>query len=267
MERTEGRTDGKTEAAVRVRMLRNWNWRLAPYLPSFRLSVLSVLLAACADITDDGSGVIALEVQQPVPPQVEVGDTITLVARAFDRNGDPVDVPIEWRTPDPANIFVDPTTGRVAGLTAGTSGRVQAVQGSLVSDLFPLTVLARADTIEVPPDTLTVDPLSPTSPPLSPRVATLVDGVYVGLAGRSIIFEIVEPLFADPAVRTVEITGNGALADTVLTGADGLPQAPVTLSRITGLTAPDTVEVSVRVLRRSGALVPGSGQRFVVAFQ
>jgi hypothetical protein len=225
----------------------------------------TVLAAACSDITDDGSGVIALEVQPPVPAVVEVGDTFALVARALDRDGNPVDVAIEWRTPDPANVFVETATGRIAGLTPGTSGRVQAIQGSLVSDLIALTVVARADTLEVPPDTLTVDPVSTTSPALAPRVARLVEGVYVGAAGRSVIFEIVEPVFPDVASRTVEITGTSALADTVLTGGDGV--ASVTLSRIAGLTAPDTVEVAVRVLRPSGALVPGSGQRFVVAFQ
>jgi len=261
---TEGRKDGRTEAGVGMGELQHRGRRRA-LLPSFRLSVLSVVLCACADITDDGSGVIALEVQPPVPASVEVGDTITLTARALDRDGNPVDVPIEWRTADPANAFVDPVTGRVAGLIGGTTARIQATQGSLVSDLIPLTVLARADTVEVPPDTLTVDAVSTTSVPLAARVATLVDGAYVGLSGRAVIFEIVEPVFTDPAARTVEITGAAALAATDTTGTDGV--ASVTLSRIAGLTAPDTVEVAVRVLRRSGALVPGSGQRFVVAFQ
>lgn len=246
----------------------------APLHPSFRhpvLLVLFVLSAGCANIADDGSGVIALEVQQPVPPVVEVGDTIALVARALDRDGNPMDVAIEWRTPDPANVFVETTTGRIAGLVPGTIGRVQATQGSLVSDLISLNVVPRADTIAIAPDTLTVDPLSTTSGPLVARVSALVEGGYVALPGRSVIYEIVEPAFADPAARTVEITGTatspGALADTVLTGGDGQPAVPVTLSRMPGFTAPDTVEVSVRVLRRSGALVPGSGQRFVVAFQ
>jgi hypothetical protein len=260
--RTERRKDGRTEGVAGARRRKNRRAFI------FGLTLVgSALVAACSDITDDGSGVIALEVQPPVPAVVEVGDTFALVARALDRDGNPVDVAIEWRTPDPANVFVEPTTGRIAGLTPGTSGRVQAIQGSLVSDLIALTVVARADTLEVPPDTLTVDPASTTSPALAPRVARLVEGVYVGVAGRSMIFEIVEPVFADVASRTVEITGTGALADTVLTGGDGLPQGTVTLSRITGLTAPDTVEVAVRVLRPSGALVPGSGQRFVVAFQ
>jgi hypothetical protein len=91
--------------------------------------------------------------------------------------------------------------------------------------------------------------------------------VYTGLAGRAVIFEITRPVFGDPAARTVELTGTGALADTVASGGDGLPQTPVTLSRIEGLTAPDTVEVSVRAHHRSGALVAGSGQRFVVVFE
>ncbi|MGE5927632.1 MAG: hypothetical protein ACM357_09770 [Gemmatimonadota bacterium] len=235
----------------------------------FAVSALSAGSAACANIADDGSWVIALEVQQPVPPLVEVGDTIALVARALDRDGNPVDVAIEWRTPDPANIFVETATGRIAGVAPGTVGRVQATQGSLVSDLISLNVVARADTVAIVPDTLTVDPLSTTSGPLVSRVSTVVEGGYVALAGRSVIYEIVEPVFGDPAARTVEITGSptGALVDTVVTGGDGQPTTPVTLSRIPGLTAPDTVEVSVRVLRRSGALVPGSGQRFVVAFQ
>src|SRR5690606_830342 len=185
----------------------------------------------------------------------------------LDRLGNPMDVPITWRTADPANVFIEAATGRVTGLTPGTTGRVQAVVGTLVSELMPLTVVAGADTVEVPGDTLVVAPEAVASPGLAVRVAALVDGAYEGVTGRSIIFEIVEPPFADPAARTVEFTGNAALADTVATGADGFPAAAVTLSRIEGLVAPDTVQVEVRVVRRSGALVPGSGQRVVIAFQ
>ncbi|HLS47090.1 MAG TPA: hypothetical protein VK012_01135 [Gemmatimonadales bacterium] len=238
------------------------------YRTSIRISlVLALALAGCADITDDGDGVIALEVTPPVPPQVEVGDTITLMARALDRLGNPMDVPITWRTADPANVFIEAATGRVTGLTPGTTGRVQATVGTLVSELMGLTVIAGADTIEVPADTLVVAPEAATSPGMAVRVASLVEGTYEGVAGRSVTFEIVDPPFADPATRTVEFTGNAALADTVATGADGFPAAAVTLSRIEGTVAPDTVQVSVRVVRRSGALVPGSGQRVVIAFQ
>ena len=260
--RTEGRKDGRTEGGAGTGRRKH---RRAFIVGCALMG--SALVAACSDVTDDGIGVITLELRPPTPPLAEVGDTFTLAARALDRDGNPVDVPIEWRTLDPANVFVETATGRIAGVTPGTVGRVQAIQGSLVSDPISLTVVPRADTLEVPPDTLSVDPVATTSPALTPRLARLVEGAYVGVGGRSVIFEIVEPVFADVASRTVEITGTGALADTVLTGGDGLPQGTVTLSRITGLTAPDTVEVAVRVLRPSGTPVPGSGQRFVIAFQ
>ena len=60
---------------------------------------------------------------------------------------------------------------------------------------------------------------------------------------------------------------NAALADTVLTGVDGAPVAPVTLDRASGSTAPVTATVEVTALRPSGAAVPGSGQTFTVTFQ
>lgn len=228
-----------------------------------------ILLGACSDIASDGSGVVVLEVRPPVPLQVEVGDTILLSARALDRNGDSIAAEIRWRTPDPLNIFVDSVTGAVAGLTPGTIGRVQATEGSLASDFIMLAVLARADTLEVPVGTIVVPAEATVSPPLEPRVAAESDTAasgFVGVAGYSVIFEIVAPLFAEPAARTVEITGAG-LADTVVTGADGHPAPPVTLSRIPDRVAPATVEVEVRVFRRSGIPVPGSGQRFTVSFQ
>ena len=233
-----------------------------------RLALLA-LVAGCSDVASDGGAVVSLEVTPPLPPQVEVGDTIQLSARALDRNGEPVAATITWRTPDPANIFVEPATGRIAGLTAGTTGRVQALETTLVSDFMSVSVLPGADTVEVPADPIVVAAGVNVSGPLAARVAvrsdTSVSG-FAGVLGRSVIFRIVDPPFTDPAARTVEITGT-ALADTVTTGSDGRPAPPVTLSRVTSQTAPSTVLVEVQVLRRSGAVVPGSGQRFTVNFQ
>jgi len=228
----------------------------------------AVLLASCSDIPTSGSEIIALEVRPPVPAQVEAGDTLQLSARALDRNGDSVAAPLRWRTADPLNVAVDSLTGRVTGLLAGTSGRVQVSDGSLASDLIALSVVGRADTVLVPADTLVVGAAVATSPPLAVRVAArdaAAPGGLAGVGGRSVIFSIVEPPFPDAAARTVEITGDG-IADTVVTGGDGFPATPVTLSRIAGRTAPAQALVEVRVLRRSGAPVPGSGQRFVVRF-
>ena len=228
----------------------------------------AILLASCSDIPTSGSDVIALEVRPPLPAQVEVGDTIQLSARALDRNGDSVAAALRWRTADPLNVAIDSLTGRVTGLLAGSSGRVQVTDGSLASDLITLTVVGRADTVLVPADTVVVAAAATVSPPLSALVvirdAAAPTG-FTGVSGRSMIFTIVEPLFGDVTARTVEITGDG-IADTVVTGSDGAPATPVTLSRVAGRTAPAHVLVEVRVLRRSGAAVPGSGQRFVVRF-
>ena len=230
---------------------------------------LAFLLASCSDIPTSGSDIIALEVRPPVPAQVEVGDTLQLSARALDRNGDSIAAPLRWRTADPVNVAVESLTGRVTGLVAGTTGRVQVTDGSLASDLLTLSVVARADTVVVPADTVVVTAAASVSPPLPATVlarnAAAPSG-FSGVSGRSVIFAIADPVFADVAARTVEITGDG-IVDTTTSGTDGSPATPVTLSRIAGRTAPSHVLVEVRVFRRSGALVPGSGQRFVVRFE
>ena len=59
------------------------------------LPVLAVL--GCSGLDEGDSGVVALQVEVPVPPDVEVGDTLQLHATALDANGDPVDVAISWQ--------------------------------------------------------------------------------------------------------------------------------------------------------------------------
>jgi hypothetical protein len=60
---------------------------------------------------------------------------------------------------------------------------------------------------------------------------------------------------------------NVALVDTVTTDVNGTPSTPVTVGRVAGTTSPDSAVVEVRAVRRRGAQVPGSGQRFVVRFK
>jgi uncharacterized protein YjdB len=82
---------------------------------------------------------VELEVTQPAQTQIEVGQTLQLSARALDKNGDPVAVPIGWRTAD-VTLTVD-DQGLVTGVAPGP-GRVQAFAGSLSSALISLTVIA-----------------------------------------------------------------------------------------------------------------------------
>ena len=232
------------------------------------LPVLAAAVAGCSNLSSDSGGVISLQVVRPEPAVVEVGDTITLTARALDRNGDSVAADIRWRAAD-TTLWVDSVLGRVTGRVAGQNGRVQASETSLTSNPITLAVVGPADTLAVPPDTLIVAADATTSSALVATVLsrsdTAVSG-FVPASGARMTFEIVAPVFADPAARTVEFTGS-ALTASVVSGTDGTASPAVTLSRVTGQTAPDTVRVAVRTIHRSGAPVAGSEQQVLVLFQ
>ena len=61
----------------------------------------SALALGCSDLTEGAGGVVGLEIQHPAVTTIEVGQTIQLSARALDKDGDPVAVPITWRTRTP----------------------------------------------------------------------------------------------------------------------------------------------------------------------
>lgn len=230
-----------------------------------RVGFTVLALAACSDLSSSDETVVALQVTSPPGAAVEVGDTVTYSAVALNRNGDPIPATIRWSTPDTAVIAVDSLSGVVLGRKPG-QGRVQAISDGLVSPLNLLTVFASPDTlILVPPDTVTLDTLSSTT--TAPLVARLESFNPVGpVAGRAIIYTVVEPVFADPAARTVEFS-TGGLADTATTAANGEPVNPVVLARIPGLAPPDSAIVEIRATRyKDNQPVPGSGQRWIIRF-
>lgn len=109
-------------------------------MKQFRGALLAALLAGCGKLPTTTDGVAFLEIVPPTTLTLEVGATLRFVARALDREGQPVDVQVIWRTPD-TTISID-ETGLVTGVSAGT-GRVQAAVGEserLVSDFISLTV-------------------------------------------------------------------------------------------------------------------------------
>ena len=151
------------------------------------------------------------------------------------------------------------------GVTPGAIGRVQVVAGTLASDPISINVVSRPDSVIAVGPTALVVPLGGTES--APLQAELTTNLPAGpLAGRTLIFTVVDPVFASVAGRTVELP-NAQLADTATTGGDGLPTVPIVLRRVVGVAQPATATVEVRASRRSGAPVPGSGQRFVVTFQ
>lgn len=226
-----------------------------------RLLPLAAVLG-CSDLTEGSGGVVSLEVTAP-PSQIEVGDTIALQAVALDRNGQPVAAEIGWRSPD-TTLTIEPEGPRAIGRFPGP-GRIQAVSGTLASGLSQLTVAPRVDTVAIPgPTELIVAPEAPASEPLVALLQTFTPAGPV--SGRPIIYEIVEPVFPDPATRTVELTG-GVLLDTLTTDATGGPATPVAVQRVAGAVVPESVVVEVRAFRKDVIPVPGSGQRFIVRFQ
>ena len=219
-------------------------------------------VAGCSNLTEE-NGVAGLELRVPRPPVVEVGQTIQLSARALDLQGDSVAATIVWITPD-TTVILTPT-GQMTGRTGGTTARVQAHVGSIVSDFVTFTVNPAPDTLKLVGDSvLTVAPGVTASAPLLASLQSFVPAQT--LEGDVITFRIVEPVFADPTLRTVELPG-GVLTLDATTGLDGTPTPSVTVNRVTGRTSPDSAIVTVSALTAVGAAVPGSGQRFIVRFQ
>lgn len=226
--------------------------------------VAAVLAAVpgCSNLTEE-SGVAGLEVRVPRPAVVEVGQTIQLSARALDRQGDSVGAAITWLTPD-TTVALTPT-GLLTGRTGGTTARVQAQVDSIVSDFVTFTVNPRPDTLKIVGDSVFV--VAPGVTASAPLVASLQSfSPAIALPNDVITYTVASPVFADPAQRTVQLPG-GLLTLGAITGFDGSPVSPVTVSRVTGTTSPDSAIVTVSAQTAGGAVVPGSGQRFIVRFQ
>ncbi len=230
-----------------------------------RWLVLAVSLAiACSSAQDLGNGVIAIETRAPVPQTMDFGDTAQFRARALNIDGDSVAADLVWRTPFPdTTIIVDPVTGIITSAFPDVTIRAQAFLGSFASAFDTVRVQARPDTlIMVGPEVQDVAIGILESVELAVRLES--DNPDGPVFNRDVIFEIIEPVFADPATRTVELI-NGALADTVRTAPTGVPAPPVVVRRV-GATQPDSAIVAVSAFRRRGTPVPGSGQRFIIRF-
>jgi hypothetical protein len=220
---------------------------------------VTLMVLGCSNLTEGPGGVVELEIVTPATGEVEVGETLQLTARALDRDGNPLDVPITWLSSDPA-LTID-NTGLVTGVAPGAA-QVQASVGSLSSGQISLTAIARADTLALVGDSVIIVPAgAPTSAPL---VVQLLSFSQAGpLPSRPVIYRLSFPgSIVEPAPVTLP---GGVVIDTISTGTSGLDQS-ITVLR-TGAPNLDTAFVTVRSYRASGADVPGSGQRFIVLFQ
>ncbi|MFL5402232.1 MAG: Ig-like domain-containing protein [Gemmatimonadales bacterium] len=228
-------------------------------MKAWRFLLCPIVMAGCSDLTAGAGGVVGLEIREPTVKTVEVAETVQLTATAIDKDGNAVAAPIEWRAPDPT-LTVD-ANGAVTGVAPGT-GRVQAVTGSLTSNLVTFTVVLRADTVVIVGDSVFTVPVGVTaSAPLVVQVRNFATDNP--LPGRLVVYAVTSP--PDVGPHTVELPG-GVLTDTLTTDANGTVST-VTLNRVNGTTQPATAFVQITALRPRGDPVPGSGQRFTVNFQ
>lgn len=224
------------------------------------LGLLSLAGAlGCSNLDEGEAGIVALELEAPTTDTLELGETAQLTAVALNRDGNVIDVPITWRTPD--NTVTVDGSGLVTGVAPGI-GRVQASAGSLTSELVSFTILAPADTLIIVGDSIVTVPAIPgTAGPLVVRLETF-SSPPGPLGSRPVVYEITGP---SEALTSVVLSG-GVLIDTLLTGTDGTVSG-VTLSLASGAVAPESTVVQVRASRTRGGVVPGSGQRFIVRYQ
>jgi Bacterial Ig-like domain (group 2) len=222
--------------------------------------VLLAAVAGCSGLPEAEQGVVGIEVRVPGPDTVEVGEAIQLSAKPLDKNGDSIAAQVTWVSADPA-ATIDAPTGVLTGASPGTA-RVQATVAGLSSAIITFAVIAPADTLVLAGDSVVAAVAAdPSSPPLTTRLESF--NPAGALADRRVIYAITSP---DPSTTTPSVVfAGGAVADTLVTGADGTASA--TLSVVAGATPSDTVIVTVRAERTRGAAVPGSGQRFIVVYQ
>ena len=236
-------------------------------MKGFGRLVLLLGLISCSNAGELADGVIEIQVIAPVPPIIDFGDTTQYIATPLNVDGDSVGAPVVWVTPDDSTItIVNASTGLVTGVKPNAVGRVQAILGTLTTQFYTLTIVARADSIVMPADSvLTVGADETASTPLLPALTS--ENPVGPTANHRVIFTIVQPTFADTTgVQNVKLP-NGTLTQTAVTALpDGTPSG-IVVSRVTGRTAPDSVYVSVTSFQSSGAPVPGSGQRFLVLFE
>ncbi len=226
-----------------------------------RLAALLGLCAGCSSLGESGT-VVAIEVRTPLPAVVEQNDTLTLTARALDQQGDSVGATVLWESPDTTVVIVN--GNQLTSDTSAGTGRVQARVGSLRSELVTYTIRRRSDSLLlVGParDTVTSGAGETESAALQARLESYGSDT-VGVAGAFIRFRIID---ADTALASGTVAfPSGTLDTRIQTTSTG---ASITLQLVNGATPPDSLRLEVLAERPSGAVVPGSGQRFTVVFE
>ena len=139
-------------------------------------------------------------------PALRIGENRTLTAAAVDGQGRAITTkPIRWSVDAPGILTIDPATGAVTGVAAGTA-RVTATAG-VRSASVTVRVIRRVSTVVVSPDPApNVRAATTLAFVVNPKAA---DGSDAGdLADRTIAWSVVNP--AGPT-RTASVSTDGIL--------------------------------------------------------
>jgi hypothetical protein len=228
-----------------------------------------LVAAACSSLPENGDGVATLEVRLPVNFFLEQDRPLTLRAVARNREGDSVGAVIAWRTPD-STVVVDSASGTVTARFATGQARIQAAL--IGGDPFATALDNLVFKLTPPADTLALtgpDSLDATTDRTGAQIGglELLGGAPpAGVPGRPVSFRIVDPAPADSPTVVLGSASSVRVADSTATDANGRAGSMLVVAAL-GRTPPDRVVVEANAYRADGALIPGSGRRFVVRFR
>ncbi|UCD25503.1 MAG: hypothetical protein JSW51_06205 [Gemmatimonadota bacterium] len=237
-----------------------------------------MVLAACNPITGNSDDVIALVIEGLPERTLEVGDTLTLIAKALTFGGDTVpDAEITW-------VVVGPDTGQLGFSLDTLSGLVTAYapgSGFVRPRLEDLTTRALIEVTVTPPadsiapaggQRLTMGATDSISPQMSVAVFQIDSlGAPVALGEKPVHFYLVDPLPGSASAAGFYVTtdadssaGSEPHEVVSISGTDGQATAVIKLG--TDSSLPDSAVVDAVAVTAVGDTVTGSPVRFTVLF-
>lgn len=243
---------------------------------SGRVLAVTIVAAACFDLSTDPQEVVAIEFAELPWPSIVAGDTLRgasgavapLVARLFGGNGNLVTAPVEFLSLRPSVrvisgdlLVADDTATGQAGLFASTPG-IQSVVRQIEVVAAPDSLAADVSVAPlkwIVPD----DPATNVSQPIGARVLS-ANGE--GVRSWIVTFQLEAGGRVIPGSDTLQIflvgdAGRPSYADT--TDGSGRVARRVRLKIIPGLVPPDSAVITIRASYK-GAAISGSPARLVL---